>query len=73
VFSGFALHYSPYGHAQSFPEEAAQGIFRERYEGARVVFLGGSLVRGEATPASDLDIVVVRTAASCLKASARKQ
>src|SRR5215211_7316811 len=41
------------------PVEAAQGIFRERYEGARVVFLGGSVMRGEATPASDLDIVVV--------------
>jgi hypothetical protein len=41
------------------PAEAAQGIFRERYEGARVLFLGGSVMRGEATPASDLDIVVV--------------
>jgi predicted nucleotidyltransferase len=41
------------------PEETAQGIFRERYEGARVLFLGGSVLRGEATPASDLDIVVV--------------
>ena len=41
------------------PVEAARGIFRERYEGARVVFLGGSVMRGEATPASDLDIVVV--------------
>ncbi|HEX8147015.1 MAG TPA: nucleotidyltransferase domain-containing protein [Pyrinomonadaceae bacterium] len=34
-------------------------IWRERYEGARVVFLGGSVMRGEATPASDLDLVVV--------------
>jgi predicted nucleotidyltransferase len=41
------------------PEEAARGIFRERFEGARVLFLGGSVMRGEATPASDLDIVVV--------------
>ena len=41
------------------PEEAARGIRRERYEGARVLFLGGSVMRGEATPASDLDIVVV--------------
>jgi len=39
--------------------EAAQGIWRERYEGARVLFLGGSVMRGEATPTSDLDIVVV--------------
>jgi predicted nucleotidyltransferase len=41
------------------PEVAARGIFRERFEGARVLFLGGSVMRGEATPASDLDIVVV--------------
>jgi hypothetical protein len=41
------------------PEEAARGILRERYGGARVLFLGGSVMRGEATPASDLDIVVV--------------
>jgi predicted nucleotidyltransferase len=41
------------------PEEAARGIFKERYEGARVLFLGGSVMRGEATPTSDLDIVVV--------------
>jgi predicted nucleotidyltransferase len=41
------------------PEETVRGIWRERYEGARVVFLGGSVMRGEATPASDLDIVVV--------------
>src|SRR5215216_7592421 len=41
------------------PEEAAQGIRRDRYDGARVLFLAGSVMRGEATPASDLDIVVV--------------
>jgi len=41
------------------PIEAARRIFRERYEGARVLFLAGSLMRGEATPTSDLDIVVV--------------
>ena len=41
------------------PEETALGIRRERYEGARALFLGGSVMRGEATPASDLDIVVV--------------
>src|SRR5215218_4555324 len=40
------------------PVEAAQRIWQERYEGARVVFLGGSVMRGDATPASDLDIVV---------------
>lgn len=41
------------------PGEAARGIWRERYAGARVLFLGGSVMRGEATPASDLDLVVV--------------
>lgn len=41
------------------PEEAARGALQERYEGARVLFLGGSVMRGEATPTSDLDIVVV--------------
>ena len=41
------------------PIEAARGIFRERYEGAHVLFLAGSVMRGDATPTSDLDIVVV--------------
>ncbi|HEX7176500.1 MAG TPA: nucleotidyltransferase domain-containing protein [Pyrinomonadaceae bacterium] len=41
------------------PERAARAIFAERYDGARVIFLAGSVVRGEATPASDLDLVVV--------------
>ena len=41
------------------PVAAAQGVWRERYQGARVIFLGGSVMRGEATPTSDLDIVVV--------------
>lgn len=41
------------------PEEAARGVWEERYAGARVLFLGGSVMRGEATPASDLDLVVV--------------
>lgn len=41
------------------PVEAARGVFGERYAGARVLFLGGSVMRGEATPASDLDVVVV--------------
>src|SRR5688572_33134370 len=41
------------------PVEAARGIWGERYAGAPVLFLGGSVMRGEATPASDLDVVVV--------------
>lgn len=34
-------------------------IRRARYPAAKVVFLAGSIVRGEATPFSDLDLVVV--------------
>ncbi|HEX8351838.1 MAG TPA: nucleotidyltransferase domain-containing protein [Pyrinomonadaceae bacterium] len=45
--------------SRSSPIEAARGVWGERYAGARVVFLGGSVMRGEATPASDLDLVVV--------------
>lgn len=41
------------------PVEAARRIRRERYAGARVLFLAGSVMRGEGTPASDLDLVVV--------------
>ena len=41
------------------PVEAARRIWRERYAEARVLFLAGSVLRGEATPASDLDLVVV--------------
>lgn len=41
------------------PLEAARGIHAARYEAARVVFLAGSVMRGEATPTSDLDLVVV--------------
>jgi predicted nucleotidyltransferase len=41
------------------PAEAARAIWRERYAEARVVFLAGSVLRGEATPTSDLDLVVV--------------
>ncbi|HEV7904345.1 MAG TPA: nucleotidyltransferase domain-containing protein [Pyrinomonadaceae bacterium] len=41
------------------PEEAALEIFHARHAEARVLFLAGSVLRGEGTPASDLDIVVV--------------
>jgi predicted nucleotidyltransferase len=41
------------------PREAIVEVWRERYAEARVVFLAGSVMRGEATPASDLDLVVV--------------
>lgn len=41
------------------PIETARKIFAERYGGARVLLLAGSVMRGEATATSDLDIVVV--------------
>lgn len=41
------------------PLEAAHGVLGERYRGARVLFLAGSVMRGEATQTSDLDVVVV--------------
>lgn len=41
------------------PAEAALEIFHARHAGARVLFLAGSVMRGEGTPASDLDIVVI--------------
>jgi hypothetical protein len=41
------------------PVEAARGVWGERYAGARVLLLAGSVMRGEATRTSDLDIVVV--------------
>ena len=47
------------GTSRISPLEAATRVWRERYAGARVVFLAGSVLRGEATPTSDLDLVVV--------------
>jgi predicted nucleotidyltransferase len=41
------------------PENAAKEILTERYPNAKVMFLAGSLVRGESTRFSDLDLVVV--------------
>lgn len=47
------------GQARLNPFEAALGVWRERYSDAPVMFLAGSVLRGEATETSDLDIVVV--------------
>jgi hypothetical protein len=41
------------------PVEAALEIFHARHAGARLLFLAGSIMRGEGTPSSDLDLVVV--------------
>lgn len=41
------------------PVQAVSEVWRERYADALVIFLAGSVMRGEATPSSDLDIVVL--------------
>jgi hypothetical protein len=41
------------------PAAAALEIFHARHAAARVLFLAGSVMRGEGTPSSDLDLVVV--------------
>lgn len=41
------------------PTETANSLWQERFSDAEVLFLAGSVVRGEGTPHSDLDIVVV--------------
>ncbi|CAN5696981.1 nucleotidyltransferase domain-containing protein [soil metagenome] len=41
------------------PESIAKEIFTEKFPDAAVMFLAGSVVRGEATRFSDLDLVVV--------------
>ena len=41
--------------------DAAHAIWSQRYSGADVVLAAGSIVRGEATAYSDLDLVVVVT------------
>ena len=38
---------------------AARKIFSVRYSGADVAFVAGSIVRGDDTPYSDIDLVVV--------------
>ena len=39
--------------------KVAKKIFESKYPDARVLFLAGSIVRGEGTPHSDLDLVVI--------------
>lgn len=41
------------------PVLVAERLFRDRYAKVQVLFCGGSIVRGEGTPTSDLDVVVV--------------
>jgi hypothetical protein len=41
------------------PEVCARSVYEQRYPDAAVVFLAGSVIRGESTRFSDLDLVVV--------------
>jgi len=43
----------------SQPTQVIQEVFERKYPGASVIFLAGSIVRGESTPFSDLDLVVI--------------
>ncbi len=43
------------------PLEAAKLISQERYPNAQLILLAGSVTRGEGTPTSDLDLVIVTT------------
>jgi|SRR5581483_4931137 len=45
--------------------DAARAIWSQRYSGADVVLAAGSIVRGEATAYSDLDLVVVYSKLPC--------
>jgi len=47
--------------AKMAAEEAATRLREERYPDADVLLLAGSVVRGEATASSDLDVVVIRS------------
>jgi hypothetical protein len=41
------------------PTQVTREIFDSRYPDASVIFLAGSIIRGEGTPFSDLDLVVI--------------
>lgn len=41
------------------PEDTARGVVADRFPEARAAWLGGSVVRGDATSTSDLDITVL--------------
>ena len=44
---------------RSEPAQVTQKLFDNRYSDASLIFLAGSIIRGEATPFSDLDLVVI--------------
>jgi predicted nucleotidyltransferase len=41
------------------PMKAGYGIWKQHFADAQVIFLAGSVIRGEGTRSSDLDIVVI--------------
>lgn len=43
------------------PIEAGRRLLKERFAGASLIFVAGSVIRGEGTASSDLDLVVVYT------------
>jgi hypothetical protein len=47
------------------PLAVAHRVFQERYAEAKVLFLAGSVVRGESTAYSDLDLVVIYDRLDC--------
>ena len=47
------------------PQEAALRLWSERYRAAKVLFCGGSVVRGEGFPNSDLDVVLIFEKVEC--------
>jgi hypothetical protein len=47
------------------PRLAAEQLFAQRFEGAEVCLLAGSVLRGEGTPYSDLDVVIVYRHVDC--------
>jgi predicted nucleotidyltransferase len=53
------LQYERYTGLQDQIIQVAQEILARKYPDASVIFLAGSLVRGEGTPFSDLDLVVI--------------
>lgn len=41
------------------PEDVTRRILISKFPDARTIFLAGSVIRGEGTPSSDLDLVVM--------------
>jgi len=61
--ASFRLEGAPDGEGRTSlpgkPTQITREIFEQRYADASVIFLAGSIIRGEGTPFSDLDLVVI--------------